>query len=62
MLAIKGIKMPKCCGECDFECNLYECSLPQKHYKHNFTHDERSLDCPLIEIEEQENEATQSNK
>lgn len=53
MIAIKGMKMPKNCGECDCSywhdyCGTYFCSLTGNNVLEN----QKDMDCPLVEIQE----------
>jgi len=49
MIALKGIKMPQNCSECQFKandyvCGLLDCAFSCNHFK------ERNYNCPLVEI------------
>ena len=53
MVAIKDMKMPKNCGECDCSywhdyCGTYFCSLTGNNVLEN----QKDMDCPIVETEE----------
>ena len=54
MVAIKDFEMPVSCRECIFHGTYGMCQVSGYFEDEDYTNTERSVDCPLIEIKENE--------
>lgn len=58
MVGIKGFKMPKSCTDCDLCYDMIACSIIDVEWEEGFAFSSayenvRSVNCPLIEIKEE---------